>query len=60
MRREEVLRHHWFFSQEVGKEEALAYCSLPKGNTGGVIILRTGFVIRYTFKIPEGKTLPVF
>ena len=24
MRREEVLRHHWFFSQEVGKEEALA------------------------------------
>lgn len=24
MRREEVLRNHWFFSQEVGKEEALA------------------------------------
>lgn len=24
MRREEVLRNHWFFSQEVGKEDALA------------------------------------
>ena len=24
MRREEVLRNHWFFSQEAGKEEALA------------------------------------
>ena len=24
MRREEVLRNHWFFSQEMGKEEALA------------------------------------
>ena len=24
MRREEVIRNHWFFSQEVGKEEALA------------------------------------
>lgn len=38
----------------------MAYCSLPKGNTGGVIILRTGVVIRYTSKIPEGETLPVF
>lgn len=31
MRREEVLRNHWFFSQEVGKEEALAQ-DFQRGN----------------------------
>ena len=31
MRREEVLRNHWFFSQEVGKEEALA-SDFQRGN----------------------------
>ena len=31
MRREEVLRNHWFFSQEVGKEDALA-SDIQRGN----------------------------
>lgn len=31
MRREEVLRNHWFFSQEVGKEEASAQ-DFQRGN----------------------------